>query len=42
MNKKSKKEKNDKNDESSEISQQSEVESKVNDDVMFIKENKVS
>ena len=42
MNKKGKKEKNDKNDESSEISQQSEVESKVNDDVMFIKENKVS
>jgi hypothetical protein len=42
VNKKGKKEKNDKNDESSEISQQSEVESKVNDDVMFIKENKVS
>ena len=42
MNKKSKKEKNDKNDESSEISQQSEVDSKVNDDVIFIKENKVS
>ena len=42
MNKKGKKEKNDKNDESSEISQQSEVDSKVNDDVIFIKENKVS